>query len=147
MVRNYDKIALTETARNELLDQADATRFASVSADGMPHVVPVAFAMVDGQLCFETDEDSIKTRNVRATGKGAAVVDAGAHEYNQHRGIQWQGRAYVVSNRDFEREIERALFGTTKSVSGASGHERVKIALEPEDEVSWDFRRLTDRHD
>lgn len=145
MPRNYDKIALTDEARTELLAEADAMRFASVGADGMPHVVPVAFAEVDGQLCFETDDDSIKTRNVRETGKAAAVVDAGEHDYGQHRGIQWRGAARVVEDREFEKEIERALFGTVKTIPDAEGHERVKIALTPESEVSWDFRRLGGR--
>lgn len=145
MPRNYEKIALTDEARAELLAEADAMRFATVGEDGMPHVVPVAFAEVDGRICFETDEDSIKTRNVRGTGKAAAVVDAGEHDYGQHRGIQWRGSARVVEDREFEKEIERAIFGTVKSVPDAGRHARVKIALTPESEVSWDFRRLGER--
>ncbi|WP_101296787.1 pyridoxamine 5'-phosphate oxidase family protein [Halegenticoccus soli] len=142
MPRNYGKIALSDRERRRLLDDAPVMRFASVDGDGVPHVVPVAFAEVDGDLCFETDEDSIKTRNVRETGKASAVVDAGADDYSKHRGVMWRGDARVVADRETEMEIERALFGTVKSVPDAGGHERVKIALRPETEVSWDFRKL-----
>ena len=142
MPRNYDKIALTEDEQAELFEAADVARFASVGPDGLPHVVPVAFTIVDGQLCFETDADSVKVKNVEATGKAAAVVDAGEAEFNQHRGIQWRGSARVVDDREFEEEIERGLFGTVKSVPDAGRHQRVKIALTPERTVSWDFRKI-----
>ncbi|WP_227377683.1 pyridoxamine 5'-phosphate oxidase family protein [Haladaptatus halobius] len=142
MTRDYDKIALTQDERAELLGQMPVMRFASIGSDGLPHVVPVAFAELDGMLCFETDNDAVKTKNVRATGKAAAVVDAGADDYSQHRGIMRRGDASVVNDREVEKKIERALFGTVKSVPGAGGHKRVKIALEPNSEISWDFRKL-----
>ncbi|WP_049986040.1 pyridoxamine 5'-phosphate oxidase family protein [Halobellus rufus] len=142
MARHYDEIALTDEERAELFESADVTRFASVGADGLPHVVPVAFTVVDGELCFETDADSVKVRNVEETGKGAAVVDAGEAEFNEHRGVQWRGAARVVDDREFEKEIERGLFGTVKSVPDAGKHQRVKIALTPDRTVSWDFRKV-----
>ncbi|WP_129116176.1 pyridoxamine 5'-phosphate oxidase family protein [Halegenticoccus tardaugens] len=142
MPRDYDKIALTDQKRAELLEEVPVMRFATVGKDGLPHVVPVQFAEVDGLVCFETDDDAVKTWNVRETGKAAAVVDAGGHDYIQHRGIMWRGDARVVDDRETEKEIERALFGTVKSIDGAEGHDRVKIALKPRTEVTWDFRRL-----
>lgn len=143
MPRNYDKIALTEEERAELVAEADVMRFASVGEDGLPHVVPVTFAEVDGDLCFETDDDSIKVRNVRQTGKAAAVVDAGEDDYSRHRGIQWRGAARVVEDEETVADIERALFGSVKpdSFRQEGRHRRVKVALTPEREVSWDFRK------
>lgn len=144
MPRNYEKIALTEEQKEEFIEQADVMRFASVGDDGLPHVVPVTFAKVNGELCFETDHDSIKVRNVEQTGKAAGVVDAGEHDYNQHRGIQWRGPARVVEDEEFVADIERALFGAVKpdSFRQEGRHQRVKIALTPEHEVSWDFRKV-----
>lgn len=142
MPRDYSKIALTEQARSELVEEADVMRFASVGTDGLPHVVPVAFCELDGTVYFETDADSVKTHNVEATGKAAAVVDRGTHDYSQHRGLQWRGKAFVVGDRETEKAVERAIFGTEKSMSDAGEHERVKIGLEPTREVSWDFRQL-----
>lgn len=142
MPRDYSKIALTEAGRAKLLDEAPAMRFATVDADGLPHVVPVAFAELDGTVYFETDADSVKTRNVEATGRAAAVVDRGADDFNHHRGVLWRGDAFLVEDRETERAVERAIFGTEKTVASAGPHERVKIALEPTREVSWDFRQL-----
>lgn len=142
MPRDYERIALSEGARAELLEAAPAMRFATVDPDGLPHVVPVTFTEIDGTVYFETDADSVKTRNVAANGKAAGVVDQGAAEFSQHRGIMWRGDASVVEDRETEKAVERALFGTVKSVSDAGRHERVKIALEPTREVSWDFRQL-----
>lgn len=145
MPRNYERIELTEAEKAEFIEQAPVMRFATVDADGLPHVVPVTFAQVEGDLCFETDDDAIKTRNVRRNGKAAAVVDAGEHDFSQHRGIQWRGPARVVEDREFEKEIERALFGTVKTFNQDGRHDRVKIALTPEREVSWDFRKIGGR--
>lgn len=145
MPRDYSKIALTEEARATLLDEAPVMRFATVDSDGLPHVVPVAFAELDGTVYFESDADSVKTRNVQATGRAAAVVDRGADTYQEHRGLLWRGDAYVVEDHETERAVERAIFGTEKTVSGAGGHERVKIGLDPTREVSWDFRRIGER--
>jgi nitroimidazol reductase NimA-like FMN-containing flavoprotein (pyridoxamine 5'-phosphate oxidase superfamily) len=145
MARNYEKIALTEEEKAEFVAESPVMRFATVDPDGLPHVVPVTFAQVDGDLCFETDDDAAKTRNVRQTGKAAAVIDAGEDDFSQHRGIQWRGSARVVEDREFEKEIERALFGTVKSFNQDGPHQRVKIALTPEREVSWDFRKVGGR--
>jgi nitroimidazol reductase NimA-like FMN-containing flavoprotein (pyridoxamine 5'-phosphate oxidase superfamily) len=143
MPRNYDKIALTDDEKADLFAAADVARFATVGDDGLPHVVPVTFAVVDGELCFETDGDSIKVRNVEQTGKAAAVVDAGEDDYSQHRGIQWRGSARVVEDEETVADIERALFGAVKpdSFRQEGKHSRVKVALTPEREVSWDFRK------
>lgn len=142
MARNYEKIAFTEDEKVEFIAEAPVMRFATVDPEGLPHVVPVTFAHVDGQLCFETDDDAVKTRNVKQTGKAAAVIDAGEHEFSEHRGIQWRGPARVVEDREFEKDIERALFGTVKSFAQDGPRQRVKIALDPEREVSWDFRKV-----
>ncbi|ELZ88688.1 MULTISPECIES: pyridoxamine 5'-phosphate oxidase family protein [Haloferax] len=142
MVRNYDRIALSRAEQVALIEEAPVARVATVGPDGLPHVVPVAAAVVDGRLCFETDADSVKVENIRSTGVAAAVVDAGESEYAEHRGVQWRGPAAVVDDPEQVADIERALFGTVKSIPDASGHERVKIALTPERTVSWDFRKL-----
>lgn len=143
MPRNYDKIALTDEEKSQLFAEADVARFATVDEDGLPHVVPVTFAIVDGDLCFETDGDSIKVRNVERTGKAAAVVDAGEDDYSRHRGIQWRGSARVVEDEETIADVERALFGAVKpdSFRQEGRHRRVKVALTPEREVSWDFSK------
>lgn len=143
MPRNYDKIALTDEEKARLFAEADVARFATVDEDGLPHVVPVTFAIVDGDLCFETDGDSIKVRNVERTGKAAAVVDAGEDDYSRHRGVQWRGSARVVEDEETIADVERALFGAVKpdSFRQEGRHRRVKVALTPEREVSWDFSK------
>ncbi|MFC7203265.1 pyridoxamine 5'-phosphate oxidase family protein [Haloferax namakaokahaiae] len=142
MARNYDRIALTEEEQAALFEDAAVARVATVGPDGLPHVVPVAFAIVDGALCFETDADSVKVANIEATGVAAAIVDAGEDEYAEHRGVQWRGEATIVTDSEHVADIERALFGTVKSIPDASGHERVKVELTPDRTVSWDFRKL-----
>lgn len=142
MPRDYSKIALTPGDRTALLEAAPAMRVATVDGRGRPHVVPVAFAELDGTVYFETDADAVKTRNVSATGRAAAVVDLGADDYTEHRGILWRGEAFVVEDRATERAVERSIFGTEKTTPDAGRHERVKVGIKPSREVSWDFRQL-----
>ena len=76
-------------------------RFATVSADGLPHVVPVCYIYRSGGLWIATDYETAKYRNVLSNNRVALVVDAG---YDSNRGILIQGRARIYKRgREFCR--------------------------------------------
>ncbi len=67
-------------------------RFATVSAAGWPHVVPVMYSVNDdGTLDF--DVDGVKLRNVRAEPRAALVVDA----MGPKRGLALQGTVELTA--------------------------------------------------
>lgn len=50
-------------------------KFATVRADGRPHVVPIWFVVDQGDVVFTTWHESVKLRNLTADSRAAMVVD------------------------------------------------------------------------
>jgi nitroimidazol reductase NimA-like FMN-containing flavoprotein (pyridoxamine 5'-phosphate oxidase superfamily) len=145
----HDAIEMTEDERDDLLERAIPMRFASYSdGSGMPHVAPVWHAYIDGTIYFDTDESSVKVRNVRETGVGAGVVDAG-ESYADLRGVLVQGEARVIEDED-EREkvlrhnVEKWFDGEVPEFVRARNEsvERVSVALELDHVTTWDFSNV-----
>lgn len=64
-----------EEYRAFLLGQARTAKLATVRQDGRPHVVPVWFDLDDDCLIFTTDENAVKTANMRREGRVALCID------------------------------------------------------------------------
>ncbi|MFW5984262.1 MAG: pyridoxamine 5'-phosphate oxidase family protein [Halobacteria archaeon] len=145
----HEAIEMTDEERDELLSRDIPMRFASYSEkSGMPHAAPVWHAYIDGKVYFDTDEASVKVRNVRETGVGAGVVDAG-DSYADLRGVLVQGEARVIEDDDerekvlrhnvdkwFDGEVPEFVRARNESV------DRVSIALEPDHVTTWDFGKV-----
>ena len=145
----HDAIEMTDEERDELLSRAIPMRFASYSNEsGMPHVAPVWHAYIDGTVYFDTDEASVKVRNVRETGVGAGVVDAG-ESYADLRGVLVQGEARVIEDED-EREkvlrhnVDKWFGGDVPEFVRARNEsvDRVSVALELDHVTTWDFSNV-----
>lgn len=144
----HEAIEMTEEERDVLLRKAIPMRFATYSPDGMPHVSPVWHAYMDGTLYFDTDEASVKVRNVRETGVGAGVVDAG-ESYSDLRGVLVQGDARVIESEDEREEI--LLHNVDKWFDGEvpdfvrmrnESVERVSVELSMDHVTTWDFGKV-----
>src|SRR3954463_14121887 len=67
-------------------------RVSSLNKDGSPHVVPISYVVLDGDLTFWADNDSQKVVNLRRDPRVAAIVDDGM-DFQELRGVQVAGRA------------------------------------------------------
>lgn len=144
----HDSITMTEDERDAMLRRTIPMRFASRSPDGMPHVAPVWHAYIDGSVYFDTDEDSVKVRNVRETGVGAGVVDSG-DGYSSLRGVLVQGEARVMEDED-ERErvlrhnVEKWFDGEVPEFVRMRNEsvDRAIVELSMDHVTSWDFGKV-----
>jgi nitroimidazol reductase NimA-like FMN-containing flavoprotein (pyridoxamine 5'-phosphate oxidase superfamily) len=76
-------------------------RLATISKDGLPHVVPVCYIYRSGGLWVATDYETGNYRDLLSNNRVALVVDSG---YDSNRGILIQGRARIYkSGREFRR--------------------------------------------
>ena len=83
------------------LKDNEVGRLATISKDGLPHVVPVCYMYRSGDLWVATDYETGKYRNLRSNKKVALVVDTG---YDSNRGILIQGRAQIYERgKEFRR--------------------------------------------
>lgn len=108
-----------ELSRDEcvrLLAAGVAGRIAVVAPDG-PHIVPVNYSVVDGDVIVRTTPYSM----LGTHGRDAVLafeVDQFDHEYHRGWSVQVRGRAEVVDDPD-EREHVQAVWPPHPWASGA----------------------------
>ena len=95
---------LTEQEARRRLESARVARLATVSADGLPHVVPVTFA-IDGDHIYtavdakpKTTRDLMRLRNLRANSKVAVLADHFAEDWSQLWWARADGEASVLDD-------------------------------------------------
>ena len=115
----------------------------------MPHLVAMWFAVVDGDIWFETKAKSQKVVNLRRDPRISCLVEAG-HTYDTLRGVELEGTAEIVEDPD-------ALWAVGVSVweryNGPYSEEvkplvefmltkRVAVRIRAERTRTWDHRKL-----
>ena len=78
-------------------------RFATVDAEGMPHVVPIC-PVLDGDVLVFASDPNAKVRNLRADPRCAVVFDDYVEDWNLNHQVQIRGTARIVEGGpDWER--------------------------------------------
>ena len=72
-------------------------RFASVGAEGMPHVVPIC-PVLDGDVLVFASDPTAKIRNLRADPRCAVVFDDYVEDWNLNHQVQIRGTATIVED-------------------------------------------------
>jgi PPOX class probable F420-dependent enzyme len=145
------KLTMTDDEVAAFLDGGRRVHVATIDADGTPHLVPLAYVMVDGRLTLWTDPGSKKVANVRRDPRLTCLVEEGS-EFADFRAVQLVGRAEVVDDPDASLRTGVALFeryappGTDpeqlRRAASALVTERVAVVVTPERVLSWDHRKL-----
>ena len=80
----------------EFIRWARVCRVATVSAEGVPHLVPVCHVLAREKLYFGSGKDATKVRNLKANPRITVTVD----EYSDHwaglKGVMLQGHARLI---------------------------------------------------
>ena len=92
----YDSLAQLPADQVELLAHAPVGRLATASADGVPHVIPVCYALMDGLIYSVLDQKPKRAsltrlrrvRNIRANPQVSLVVD--------HYEENWERLWYIL---------------------------------------------------
>ncbi|MGW4354049.1 pyridoxamine 5'-phosphate oxidase family protein [Nocardia sp. NPDC004582] len=148
-VNQRAQIVMSDEEIAGFLERSRVATMATLSAEGRPHLVAMWYALIDGEIWFETKAKAQKTVNLRRDPRITVMVEAG-DTYDQLRGISIEGRAEVV-------EDPEALFKVGISVweryTGPYSEEmkpfveqmlrkRVAVRVVPERTRSWDHRKL-----
>jgi PPOX class probable F420-dependent enzyme len=143
------QITMTEQEVTAFIEQQRAATLATIGPTGTPHLVAMWYAVIDGQLWFETKAKSQKAANLRRDPRATVLLEDG-HTYDTLRGVSLEGRAEVVDDPD-------ALWAVGVSVweryTGPYSeelrpfvevmlHKRVAVRLDVERVRSWDHRKL-----
>ena len=81
-------IVMSDEEIEGFVAQSRVATMATVGPDGQPHLVAMWYAVVDGQIWFETKAKSQKAVNLRRDGRITVLIESG-HTYDQLRGVSF----------------------------------------------------------
>ena len=147
--KQRSKIEMADEEVTRLLDQSRTCTMATVGPGGMPHLVAMWYAWLDGQVWLESKAKAQKIVNLRRDGRLAVMVEAG-NTYDTLRGVSLEGRGIIVDDAD---ELWRVGVSVWERYHGpyseevrpfveAMLHKRVAVRLDVERMRSWDHRKL-----
>ena len=142
-------IVLSEAEIQDFLAGSRAMTLASVGPTGQPHLVAMWFALIDGEVCFETKAKSQKAVNLRRNPQVSALVEDGV-VYEELRGVAIEGVAEVTDDADLLWAIGVNLFERyygpysedLKPIVEAMLNKRVAVRVKSQRMRSWDHRKL-----
>jgi PPOX class probable F420-dependent enzyme len=121
----------------------------TVRKDGTPHVVPMSYVLLDGELAFWADNVSQKMVNLRSDPRVSVVVDDGV-DFQELRGVQLTGTATLhpdaATNEriadQFALKAPEEHRDAARSMLLSLAAERTAVIVHPTRVASWDHRKL-----
>lgn len=143
------EISLTEDETRSLLAEERTVQVATIGPDSWPHLVPMWFVVIDGQIAFWTYGKSQKIRNLRRDPRITCLVEAG-ERYEDLRGVTILGNARLVDDpagvvaigeRLFQRYQGKTVTEAYREGVARNAAKRVGVIVEAVRTVSWDHRK------
>jgi PPOX class probable F420-dependent enzyme len=142
-------IVLTDDEIAEFVAQQRTATMATVSAEGQPHLVAMWYAVIDGQLWFETKAKSQKAVNLRRDGRISVLIESG-NTYDELKGVSFEGTGVVVDDADALWAVgvsiwERYTGPYTEEMRPFVEimlNKRVAVRVDVERTRSWDHKKL-----
>jgi PPOX class probable F420-dependent enzyme len=142
-------ITMSEAEAATFIRQQRTATMATIGPDGLPHLVAMWYAVLDGAVWFETKAKSQKVTNLRRDDRITCMIEAG-RTYDQLRGISLEGRAVISDDPDdiwavgvdvFER-YTGPYSEPMKPYVEAMMNKRVVVRVDAARVRSWDHRKL-----
>ncbi|EKF25915.1 PPOX class putative F420-dependent enzyme family protein [Mycolicibacterium hassiacum DSM 44199] len=143
------KIVMTDEEIADFIERSRTATLATLLPDGRPHLVAMWYAVLDGEIWFETKAKSQKAVNIRRNPIVSVLIEDG-HSYDKLRGVSIDGRAEIVDDPD---TILRVGINVFERYTGPYSeemrpfvdqmmHKRVCVRVIPTRIRSWDHRKL-----
>jgi PPOX class probable F420-dependent enzyme len=143
------QITMTDDEITAFVDRSRTATMATNGPGGMPHVVAMWYAVVDGQIWFETKSRSQKAQNLRRDDRITCLIEDGL-TYDTLRGVSLEGHGVIVEDPDVLWRIgvnvwERYTGPYTEDARPLVEMmltKRVAVRLDVTRTRSWDHRKL-----
>ncbi len=143
------QITMTDDEITAFIAQSRTATMATVGPDGLPHLVAMWYAVIDGTIWFETKGRSQKAVNLGRDSRITVLVESG-HTYNELKGVSLEGRAVVLDDADALWEVgvsvwERYTGPYTEEMRPFVEmmlNKRVAVRVDVERIRSWDHAKL-----
>jgi len=143
------QVAMSDEEVAAFIERSRTATMATIGPTGTPHVVAMWYAVVDGQLWFETKSRAQKAQNLRRDPRMTVLIEDGL-TYDVLRGVSLEGSGVIVDDPERLWEVgvsvwERYNGPYTDDVEPLVRlmlNKRVAIRLDVERVRSWDHRKL-----
>ncbi|MDH6244344.1 PPOX class F420-dependent oxidoreductase [Mycobacterium sp. OTB74] len=144
------KIQMTDDEIAEFIDRSRTATMATVSPSGKPHLVAMWYALIDGEIWFETKAKSQKAVNLRRDPTLTVMIEDG-DTYGTLRGVSIDSRAEIVD--DDPELLRRVGISVWERYTGPYTEDllpfvdqmmnnRIAVRVVPTRTRSWDHRKL-----
>jgi PPOX class probable F420-dependent enzyme len=148
-VNQRARITLSEDETGELLAGIRSMTVASLGPGGQPHLVAMWFAVLDGDIWFETKAKSQKAVNLRRDPTISCLAEDG-DVYEDLRGVAIEGRAEVSDDPEALWRVGVAVWERyhgpyseeVRPLVELSLRKRVAVRVSATRVRSWDHRKL-----
>lgn len=148
-VNQRAQITLSEDEIGELLGGLRSMTMASLGPTGQPHLVAMWFAVLDGDIWFETKAKSQKAVNLRRDPRISCLAEDG-DVYEELRGVEIEGHAEVSEDPEALWRVGVAIWERyhgpyseeVRPLVELSLRKRVAVRVRAARLRSWDHRKL-----
>jgi PPOX class probable F420-dependent enzyme len=131
------------------IEHSRTATMATNGPNGIPHLVAMWFAVIDGQIWFETKARAQKTVNLRRDNRITCMIEDGL-TYDSLRGVSIEGTGEIVEDPDVIWKVGVNVFERytgpyteeMKPFVEIMLHKRVVVRVDPVRTRSWDHRKL-----
>jgi PPOX class probable F420-dependent enzyme len=142
-------ITMTDEEIAAFVDRSRTATMATNGPGGMPHVVAMWYAVMDGHIWFETKSRSQKAQNLRRDPRITCLIEDGL-TYDTLRGVSLEGHGEIIEERD---TLWRVGVNVWERYTGPYTEEarplvemmltkRVAVRVDVTRTRSWDHRKL-----
>ena len=147
--------AMAEDEVDDFIAQNWSMVIGTVGRDGWPHLVTMAYGLIDGKIVFTSFSRAQKSVNLRRDPRITCLIEDPGTRHEEIRGIQVVGTAEISEDPDRAVAVLRAV--KQQSVHGhrlppgaeapsdkdhATAAKRICVTVEPQRLISWDHTRL-----
>jgi PPOX class probable F420-dependent enzyme len=143
------QITMSDDEIAAFVDRSRTATMATNGPGGMPHVVAMWYAVIDGQIWFETKSRSQKAQNLRRDDRITCLIEDGL-TYDTLRGVSLEGHGVIVEDPD---TLWRIGINVWERYTGPYTEEarplvemmltkRVAVRVDVTRTRSWDHRKL-----
>ena len=144
------KIVMSDDEIVDFIDHSRTATMATIGPNGRPHLIAMWYAVIDGEVWFETKAKSQKAVNLRRDPTITVMIEDGK-TYDTLRGVSIDGQAEIV---DSDPELLlRVGISVWERYTGPYTEEmkpfvdqmmnnRIAVRVVPSRLRSWDHRKL-----
>ncbi len=148
-VNQRSQITMTDDEVATFLEQQRTATMATLGPSGAPHLVAMWYAVLDGQVWFETKARSQKAVNLRRDARITCMVEEG-ETYDTLRGVSLEGTGVIVEDPDALWEVGVSVWeryngpytDEVKPLVEFMLQKRIAVRIDVDRVRSWDHRKL-----